>query len=290
MYTEVDIKQIQELLHLQPTGVLDELTQAAIRNYQLINDLPVTDDIDDVTLNTLLGDDNLSSDLAEQFNASITNYYLPKNEYMQGPTNKEYIFLHHTAGWNNPYRVVDSWANDNRGRVGTQFVIGGINPRTGDDTYDGQIVKCFDDQCYAWHLGIGGNYVHTHSIGIELCHFGWVTQKGSDFYTYTSTRVDPKFVVELDKPFRGYKYWLKYSNHQLNSLRHLLQSLTDTHNISKEIGLKERLTQMDPVSAFEYFKEAKQGKVRGILSHTSVRPDKFDVFPQDELIDLIMNL
>ena len=31
----------------------------------------------------------------------IEQYFLPKGEYLEGPTNKEYLFLHHTAGWHN---------------------------------------------------------------------------------------------------------------------------------------------------------------------------------------------
>lgn len=289
-YPDTDIKAIQKLLHLQETGIYDELTEAAVRNYQIKHNLSPTGDLDEDTHTALLGDHNLSSDLSEQYNASIHKYTLPSKEYLAGPTKKEYIFLHHTAGWNNPYAVVDNWARDTRGAIGTQYVIGGINPKTNDDTHDGVIVECFGDANYAWHLGTGNTYVHTHSVGIELCNFGWLTKKGNDFYTYTNTRVDPKNVVTLKESFRGYTHWVRYTDEQLNSLNHLIHLIAGKHNISVEIGLKQRLKVMSPYKALEYYNDAVNGKVKGVLSHTSVRRDKFDVFPQDELIDLINSL
>lgn len=284
------IQKVQTALKLKPTGIIDDLTAAAIRNFQIKNGLTPTGDINQQTLNILITDKSLSSDLAEQYNAFISKYHLPTKEYIKGPTTKEYIFLHHTAGWNNPKDVVDAWARDTRGQIGTQYIIGGINPRTGDDTHDGIILECFGDKNYAWHLGTGNNHMHTHSVGIELCNFGWVTKRGNDYFTYTNTKINPKHVVTLKEPFRGYTHWLRYSDEQLNSLRHLLNLISNKHKISLEVGLKERLRRMSPAKAFDIYDDAVSGKIKGLLSHSSVRADKFDVFPQDELIDLIKSL
>ncbi len=289
--TATDIMRIQRILHLAPTGVVDPLTEAAVRNYQLKSDLPATGEIDNATKDAMLGaTEHMDTDLSDRYASKIQEYYLPKGEYVESATKKEYLFLHHTAGWNNPYKVVDMWATDTRGRIGTHFIIGGINPKTGDDTYDGLILKCFDEEYYAWHLGQVDQYMHKHSIGIELCNFGYLTKKSNSFYTYAGTVVDPDQVVDLGYTFRGYRYWQKYSDKQLSSLVDLITYLTEKHSISTYIGLKERLSSMSPKDAFEYFEEAVHGEVKGILSHTSVRKDKFDVFPQENLIDLILNL
>jgi len=37
-----------------------------------------------------------------------------RTEYIHEPTDKEYLFLHHSAGWNNSYKTVDGWAKDDR--------------------------------------------------------------------------------------------------------------------------------------------------------------------------------
>jgi len=288
---ESDIMRAQKMLHLHPTGVIDELSQAAIRNFQLKGGIPVTGELDILTSEAMFsGEKDLSTDLSDHYGNFIQDYYLPKGEYVEHPTQKEYLFLHHTAGWNNPYRVVDMWGSDARGRIGTQYIIGGINPRSGDDSYDGTVLRCFDDEHYAWHLGGVDRYMHKHSIGIEVCNFGQLTKKGNEFYTYANTKVNPDQVTTLDRPFRGYKYWHKYSDKQIASLRDLIIYVTELHGISRHVGLQERLTHMSPRDAFDYYDEAKFGEVKGILSHTSVRPDKFDMFPQDNLVDMLMGL
>lgn len=288
--SESDIIHAQRSLHLEPTGVCDELTEAAIRNFQLKHRIPVTGELDRMTKEIMFDDVELSTDLSDRYSNFIQDYYLPKGEYVAESTKKEYLFLHHTAGWNNPYRVVDMWGSDSRGRIGTQFIIGGINPKNGDDSYDGVVLKCFDDQYYGWHLGSVDRYMHKHSIGIELCNFGFLTKKGSDYFTYANTRVDPKQVVDLGFKFRGYRYWQRYSDTQIEMLKKLILYVTDLHGISTYLGLQERLQQMSPMDAFDYFDEAKFGEVKGILSHTSVRKDKFDIFPQDEICDMILSL
>ena len=69
-----------------------------------------------------------STDYSEQIYTTdngllITQHFLPEGEYKVGPTNKEYCFWHHTAGWQNPYKQIDSWGRDKRGAVGTEFCI-----------------------------------------------------------------------------------------------------------------------------------------------------------------------
>ena len=74
-----------------------------------------------------------STDLQES-DAWIEEYHLPMGEYVNNITDKEYIFIHHTAGWNNPYKCIDQWSRDSRGRIATQYVIGGPHPKTKDAT------------------------------------------------------------------------------------------------------------------------------------------------------------
>ena len=286
-----DIIYAQRLLRLEPTGIYDPLTEAAVRNYQLKHNIEASGKLDLPTRELMFGEEiDLTTDLTDRYSSFIQDYYLPKGEYVESPTEKEYLFLHHTAGWNNPYRVVDMWATDKRGRIGTQYVIGGINPRTGDDSYDGVVLKCFDDQYYAWHLGKVDRYMHKHSIGIEICNFGWLTRRGGDYYTYANTRVDPDQVIDLGYKFRGYRYWQKYSDEQISVLRNLIVYITEKHGISTYMGLQERLNYMSPYEAFDFYDNAFHGEVKGILSHTSVRRDKFDIFPQDNLVDMILGI
>lgn len=67
----------------------------------------------------------------------LDRHFLTEGEYKSGITKKEYCFLHHTAGWQNPYRTVDHWGRDSRGAVATEFVLGGQSIKGNDETYDG---------------------------------------------------------------------------------------------------------------------------------------------------------
>lgn len=287
----IQIKAIQKALGVPVNGKEDNLTQAAVKNFQLKNGLPGTGVIDDDVNELILGGD-LTTDISDRYVGLYEDYFLRPGEYVEGPTKKQYIFLHHTAGWNNPYRVVDMWNGDSRGRIGTQFIVGGINPRTLDDSYDGVVLRCFEDENYAWHLGGSpiDRYMHKHSIGIELCSFGPLTKRDDKFYTYANTIVHESQVCELDFSFRGYRYWHKYSSTQLGKLRDLLYYINNTHGIDLSVGLKERLEVMHPKDAFDYYDEAVYGDIKGLLSHTNVREGKYDVFPQPELVDLITSL
>ena len=42
--------------------------------------------------------------------------------------------------------------------------------------------------------------------------------------------------------------------------------------------------------AFEFNEDAYYGRVKGLWTHTNTRKDKFDMFPQEELLDMLMSL
>jgi hypothetical protein len=295
----IDICKVQRKLNLLETGIVDDLTMAGIRNFQLKNNISPSGIVDDITIKTMFADENthimtdnpnISTDLMESAIPVMDTYELPTSQYITTETKKEYIFGHHTAGWNDPYATIKDWRDDDRGKIATQYVIGGVHPKTGDTKYDGLIVKAFSGNGYAYHLGAVDPYMHSHSIGIELCNFGWLTKKGTNYYTYANTLVDPSQVCDIGTEFRGYRYYHKYSDNQLSAFSKLLKYLSATHGISLGIGLRSRLSAMSAHQAFDYYDEAFRGKVKGFLSHTSVRKDKFDMSPQPNLIKMIANL
>ena len=311
------IKGIQNRFHLTPSGEYDDHTKAGVKNFQLRMNIPSTGLLDDPTVKVLK---TRFPELAEHFEAEevsnegyltdeidattdrsevesdlvVHDKILPSDEYVNEKTPKKYLFIHHTSGWNNPYNVVDDWANDTRGRIGTHYIIGGINIKTGDTQYDGEIVKAIPEDCWANHLGGFQTHgissqMHKQSIGIELCNFGYLTKRGSNFITYTGAICPKEFVVDLGVPFRGYQYWHKYTDLQLHSLEFLLRRLGEKYEIDLERGLKQRLL-ISKRDAFNTFDDAKAGKVPGLLSHTSVRKDKTDCSPQPNLISMISGL
>lgn len=290
-----DVKRLQMELSIEPTGVFDKLTEAAVRNYQRKNKLIVDGIVGPQTAGELF-DFEITSDNAERFlkeeNLFIDKYYMSKDEYFsEEKTRKTSIFLHHTAGWNDPYQQVRIWERDERGRVGTQFIIGGPNSYNGDLQYDGVVVQCFDDEYWAGHLGNVNEFMHKHSIGIELCNFGQLTYKRGRFYTWAGGIVQEEQVLELDDPFRGYKYYHKYSDSQVESLHKLLLYLSNLHGIDIEEGLQEWIFEKGPYEALEYNSDLKWKGGRGLYSHTNVNKNwKWDINPQPNIIEMIEGL
>jgi len=211
---------------------------------------------------------------------------MDKDEYLVGPTKKEYLFLHHTAGGHDPYAVGKMWNNDTRGRIGTEFVLGGQSVFNGNDIYDGTIVQCFPAGSYAWHLGENGSdYMHSHSVGIEVCDFGPI----KNGLTYTGQRANPLQIVELKQPFRGSKFYHRYSDKQLKTLKSLILYIADRDDIDVRVGLVQEIKNKGALG-FEFNSDAYYGKVKGMWTHTNTRKDKSDMFPQQELMDMLLSL
>ena len=217
----------------------------------------------------------------------IDEYHLPKGEYIEGNYKNDYIILHHTAGGANPRVVVDGWSKDCIGKVATEFVVGGQNCKSGNTKYDGQIVRAFPEGCQGYHIGkSGSSYMNTHAVGIEICNFGYL----KDGKTYTGTLADQSQIVTLDSPFRGFLDWHKYSDEQINSVRELLFYISNRDNIDLHEGLYRWINEDGAMKAFDFHEDAYDGKVKGLLSHSNIRKDKFDCSPQPNLIDMIMSL
>jgi len=293
------ISEIQAKLGIPQTGILDEFTQSAWKNYSIKNGIEFTPLIqDDEDLEPIEHDAPggfLTTDKTDA--PKIKSYPLKKGQFLVGPTKKEYLFLHFTAGWENPYNVINDWNNDSRGTIGTQFVIGGRNCQTLVDKYDGEIVECMKYQNYAWHLGIGNTAVHRNSVGIEVCNFGPLHRVGNEYFSWANKRIAPSEIVELKQDFRGYKHFHKITNDQLHSLNFLIAKIAKDIGIDCTKGLKERLKKMDPYKAFNYDPTIKDGKVKGLFCHTNVSGpnkwggyEKWDLAPSDDIIDLINSL
>lgn len=220
---------------------------------------------------------NENSDLYEEYN-------LPKGEYMEGSIDRYWIFLHHTAGGDNPYSVINGWKNDTRGPIGTEFVIGGRNASGAGGKYDGKILHAFPETGFAWHLGTGNNPLHKDSVAIEMCNFGWV----HDGKTYVGSKVAESEIVTLSKPYRGYTHWQDYSDNELKSLKRLLEFIGNRNNIDLREGLPA-LIRKKGADAINTFDPSMCSSQHGIWSHSNVRKDKFDVYPNQKLIDLLLS-
>ena len=282
------VKDLQEFLGTDADGIFGKGTEAAVKEWQAANGLDADGLVGPATWDAMgLATTDDSEKTFETSNGLIVNrHFLPEGEYKNGPTNKEYLFLHHTAGWHNPFNVIDQWGRDSRGAVATEFVLGGPSVKGNNDEFDGVMVQAFPEGGYGWHLGKNGSqHMHTHSVGIEVCNFGWI----KDGKTYAGTKVAESQLVELDKPFRGFKTWHKYSDDQIEALEKWIRWIGERDGIDIRAGLPA-LVKDKGADAFEFNEDAYYGKVKGIWTHTNTRKDKFDMFPQQELLDMLMSL
>lgn len=228
----------------------------------------------------------------------ITDRILEKGEYVEEKTTKNTIYLHHTAGSHRADWTIDAWNKDrsstnSRVRVATAFVIGGLD-RTGSDKdgMDGKVFRAYNEDFWASHLGLttaNNSTLNKQSIGIEICNYGYLTKSTSGkFLNYVNSEVSASQVCDLGYLFRGHQYHQKYSDKQIASLKELLLFLKGKYKIDLKKGLVPIL-DMPKGGGFEINNDALAGKP-GIWSHTSVRKDKYDIHPQNELIAMLKSL
>jgi N-acetyl-anhydromuramyl-L-alanine amidase AmpD len=203
---------------------------------------------------------------------------VPFKDYYHEEGPKSQIYLHHTAGTGKGDDVYRWWGSD-KPRVATCVII----------DRDGTIKQGFNSKYWAYHLGLANKHFKAHSlpyinldrvsIGIELISWGILTKKGEKYLNYVGGVVPIEEVEVLDKPFRGSKYYHKYTDAQLEGIADLLKLWNKRYNI--DITYKEDIWDVCP--------RALRGE-KGVFTHCSVRPDKSDVFPQKNLIELLRSL
>lgn len=192
----------------------------------------------------------------------ISKIPLKDNQYYQSGYPKKHIFLHHTAGGSAASSVAH-WAS-NPDHIATPYII----------DRDGTIYETFDPKYWAYHLGVKGNsQIEKSSIGIEICSYGGL----KDDKTYTGKVIPKDKQAKCD--FRGYQYWEAYTPEQISALKLLLPYLLDRFKITPQIDRKDFWEYKNPLTL-----------PPGIYSHTTVRKDKIDIFPQKELVDLVYSL
>lgn len=315
------VEVLQELLNIRVDGVFGPMTKKAVIKFQTSNSLVGDGVVGPMTWRKLgFNPEELFADTDITTSASwIQQYPLPDGEYVKQETPKEWIFLHHTAGRHNPYKCIDHWAKDQRGRVGTHYVIGGV-PHSEDlesiskkgGEHDGLILQAIPDAYWGYHLGaVKSRTMHRNSISIEICSAGPLEERDGKFYSWFGTEIHPSQVARLETAYKGKMYYHKYSPKQIEATKALLLLLSDKHGIDLSEGVVKMIqhvnksaygsmntggtnikwkNNVDAIKSFEYWPPASSGSVKGLLTHGQVRQGKSDVFPQIELIEMLKTL
>ncbi len=313
------VKAVQKVLGVKQDGDFGPTTEKYVKEYQKDNGLTADGIVGrgtakhmGINLDEFIDTDRTNIDDSNDTDGKVAmlgsyttedglvidRAYLDSDEYVRdyGKIEPINFFIHHTAGWNNPYSTIKSWNKDNRGRVGTQYCIGGTSIKKGkygDDKYNGTVVECFPDNYIGWHLGKVGDFnMSIYSSAVEINNFGYAKKRGDKFYNYVGTEIPKEMVCDLGYEFRGYQYWHAYTDEQIESLRLLIEHVKKIYpKIDILAGLPQLLKDgVHPKDAFDFNADTYNGKVKGLWSHTNVRKDKFDCFPQAELVDMLKAL
>lgn len=290
--TEAAVIEFQNARTLNPDGkvgnkTLAELLEGVDADDYTIDDAPSQEDKDN-KLNHL-------GEYKSPAGVTIKKVYLDDDEYVKdyGKREPKWFFIHHTAGGHNPIRTIGNWNTDTRGRVATQYLIGGISTKNGDDSHNGELVECFPDNYIGWHLGKTGSFnTSLNSVAVEINNYGYLTKKGDKYYNAYGSEVPANMVCDLGYKFKGRQYWHDYTDAQIKALEGLIKHIEIIYpKVQLRAGIPEMLKAgVHPREAFDYNQFAYYGQKPGTYSHTSVRKGKMDVYPHPKLVELLKNL
>lgn len=234
---------------------------------------------------------NMWSNLKPINLSKVRSYSFPENKYFHEEHEKTQIVLHHTISGNNIEGDVSTWANG-KYNVGVAIII----------DRDGIPWQLFSSKKWAYHLGTGDHDLDRHSIGIEIDNWGGLilgdgtnkqfgknedgtprliyTQFGK-YYAYYGNMVNllPNQIQYYSKGYRGYNYFEKYTNKQIETVGELLLFWREKYNIP---------LYHNP-TIFNLSQEAIGGKP-GVWTHTSYRKDKSDIHPQPEILEMLQTI
>lgn len=208
-------------------------------------------------------------------NFEILKHPLATNQFYNEAPFKRYIFLHHTAGASAQSAI--EWWNSKPDHIATPFII----------ERDGTIYENFDPKLWSFALGVkGGTYIEKAAIHIEIVSYGGLIEQDGSYLTarpHSKTHIDPKEVVPMIPSYRGYSCFQNYTDAQVASVLQLVPYLIDKFpGIKVQPSIKDFWKLQDP--------KVIMALPSGIWSHTSVRPDKSDIIPQQNLIEGLYNL
>jgi len=197
----------------------------------------------------------------------IQSYNFPESEYILEQYEKTQIVLHHTMSGDGVNGDIMTWEDDPR-RIAVCIII----------DRGGTPWQLFSSKYWAYHLGAGNSNLDKHSIGIEIDNWGWLIPTSSGKYkTYYGNEVYA-FTQYYPNKYRGYHYYEKYTDAQIQTVGELLLFWNKRYNIPLDYH-----EDMWNVSS-----RALQGEP-GIWSHVSYRnaADKQDCHPQPQLKSML---
>ena len=103
---------------------------------------------------------------------------------------------------------------------------------------------------------------------------------GDKYINYVDREVPDDQVTKLDTPYKGYTYFHRYSDAQIESVKNLLIYWRDQYKINLTFNYDQ---------CFTVNNTALTG-VNGLYTHNSYRKDKVDIYPCPRMISMLKTL
>jgi hypothetical protein len=221
----------------------------------------------------------------------VLQYGVNSNCMYNEETQKSQIYLHASLFNINPFKLIDHY-NTNTCTIKTAptFIITSKPQSINDNYIDGSVIQLYQSKYWSHHLHLkeahiiqGGssiNLLNKNSISIEINNWGPLIDTEHGFVTRTGIGISDNDVYEFSTPYRGFKYYHKYTESQIESLKLLLQLLGSKWNID---------TQFKGPNIFNVDRRALMNQ-NGVYCHNSVRPDIHDISPQTTLVEMLKTI
>lgn len=204
---------------------------------------------------------------------NFTQAPLPTDQYISKQASlKSQIVLHHTCS--SPLSIEGdiAWWKETPERVATHFIVSAT----------GEIFQTMPLSAWAFSLGIkvsNRTTIESRLVGIEIDNWGELTYNPKEkvYRTWTNKIVPDSEVCILDKPFRGIRYFQKYTDAQITAVENLINFLSKELNIKGEFSVAQM---------FEVNTRAFTGQ-NVLTSHASFREDKSDIYPMPAIIKML---
>jgi hypothetical protein len=248
----------------------------------------------------------------------LTTTQLDKSAYPNGviyvpeETKKTMIFLHHTAGRGGAGPTIGWWrvAYIKNKKTGAKVPIDYPLCTHYIIDREGNVEYVFDEKYWAYHAS-SSTKVQKSSISVELSAYGWLVEEGDKLKNSLGEVVplnEAALAVDKDgkpTPYRGYKYFDKYTDKQIEALKGLFTNWKNkkdfkgnptNHSIDFKFNFDEMFPGEDPNLIT---KENPRGRILsqnavngipGVYAHNSTAEYKVDVFPQAELVSMLKSV
>ena len=256
--TEQSIMDFQKHINIKPDGKIGISTWNTILNWKGITESPKN--IDQIGLNKVF-----ISESGFKIYDNSKDFQIEKI-----PTSKDTIVLNLNITEDQTNYSLN-WNKDIDGKDAiVTFTIGNKSK------YDGVVFRNYDDNFWSYSLGTDIKSFNISSITIELLSDGWARNIDGKWMNKLGKEVESKDIVELELPYMGEKYWVKYTDSQLNSLGELLKYLSTKWDINLSFSYDANWFSSDSFNS-----------TFGLRNATQLNKFRIGLFPQKELIDLL---